>query len=183
MKASFPPFVSCFPPWSGFASPRRLKSACHRGDGWAQKLSATACNRLDGTADKRLLLGEKAFIAMRFQCAWPSLRTIAISHARFPHSAIASRAAQLDARAGEARPKGKSEGMTGRSLLQTKQRKVFPALRCNQGHTQFNASSIYVANRFFGTFLTQESTVPFPSSLRLLLHSRIIHPIAGKRQS
>ena len=24
MKASFPPFASCFPPWSGFASPRRF---------------------------------------------------------------------------------------------------------------------------------------------------------------
>ena len=29
MKASFPPFASCFPPWSCFARPRRLKSACH----------------------------------------------------------------------------------------------------------------------------------------------------------
>ena len=37
------------------------------------------------------------------------------------------RTAQLDARACVARPKGKSEGMTGRSLLQTRQRKIFPA--------------------------------------------------------
>ena len=49
------------------------------------------------------------------------------------------------------------------SLLQTRQRKVFPALRCNQSRIRFNTSSIYVANRFFGTFLTQESTV-LPSS-------------------
>ena len=41
------------------------------------------------------------------------------------------RTAQLDARACVARPKGKSEGMTGRSLLQTRQRKIFPAM----GHT------------------------------------------------
>ena len=108
MKASFPPFVSCFPPWSDFVSPRRLKSACHRGDGWAQKSSATACNRLDGTADKRLLLGEKAFIAMRFQCAWLSLRTIAISHARFPHSAITRRAA--DRAAGREGWRSQTEG-------------------------------------------------------------------------
>ena len=78
-------------------------------------------------------------------------------------SPAGQRTAHLDARAGEARPKGKSEGMTGRSLLQTRQRKVFPALRCNQSHIRFNTSSIYVANRFFGAFLTQESTV-LPSS-------------------
>ena len=37
------------------------------------------------------------------------------------------RTAQLDGRAGEARPEGKNAGMTGRSLLQTRQRKFFPA--------------------------------------------------------
>ena len=37
------------------------------------------------------------------------------------------RTAQLDGRAGEARPEGTNAGMTGRSLLQTRQRKFFPA--------------------------------------------------------
>ena len=100
-----------------------------------------------------------------FQETWLLFITIATRRACFPHPSTHpwQRTAQLDARAGEARPKGKSEGMTGRSLLQTRQRKVFPALRCNQSHIRFNTSSIYVANRFFGTFLTQESTV-LPSS-------------------
>ena len=32
-------------------------------------------------------------MVVRFQCAWPSLRTITISHARFQHSTIAPVAA------------------------------------------------------------------------------------------
>ena len=49
MKASFPPFASCFPPWSGFASPRRLHQ---RATGaWLGALVVHICLRvLDRTA-------------------------------------------------------------------------------------------------------------------------------------
>ena len=108
---------------------------------------------------------EKAFIVVRFSRNLASLHNYCHPPRLFSASIHAPVAADSAAgrRACVARPKGKSEGMTGRSLLQTRQRKVFPALRCNQSHIRFNTSSIYVANRFFGTFLTQESTV-LPSS-------------------
>ena len=47
-------------------------------------------------------------MVVRFQCAWPSLRTIAISHARFQHSTIAPVAA--DSAAGREGWRSQTEG-------------------------------------------------------------------------
>ena len=127
-------------------------------------------------------------MVVRFQCAWPSLRTIAISHARFQHSISAPVAADSAAgrRAGEARPKGKysRERM---ALAPIRARRIFPAT----GHarsqlfrlpTSFNQLSRHNA-AFFGTFLGSKkvpsSSFPlFPSSFRPILHKKALSLIA-----
>ena len=72
---------------------------------------------------------EKAFIVVRFSRNLASLHNYCHPPRLFSASIHAPVAADSAAgrRACVARPKGKSEGMTGRSLLQTRQRKVFPA--------------------------------------------------------
>ena len=127
-------------------------------------------------------------MVVRFQCAWPSLRTIAISHARFQHSTTPpwQRTAQLDARAGEARPNGKysRERM---ALAPIRARRIFPAT----GHarsqlfrlpTSFNQLSRRNA-AFFDSFLGSKkesfSSFPlFPSSFRPILHKKALSLIA-----
>ena len=73
---------------------------------------------------------EKAFIVVRFSRNLASLHNYCHPPRLFSAPTIAPVAADSAAgrRACVARPKGKSEGMTGRSLLQTRQRKVFPAM-------------------------------------------------------
>ena len=69
------------------------------------------------------------------------------------------------ARAGEARPRGKSEGLTGRSLLQTRQHKVFTCHGGGQGHSQFKTSSFSVHNTG-SLLLSSLKKVTYPSSPR-----------------
>ena len=119
---------------------------------------------------------EKAFIVVRFSRNLASLHNYCHPPRLFSASIHAPVAADSAAgrRAGKARPKGKSEGMTGRSLLQTRQRKVFPATGGRGGSAAFHfySSNFHVTYRFFVTFFTEESNVPlrppsFPSSPRL----------------
>ena len=72
---------------------------------------------------------EKAFIVVRFSRNLASLHNYCHPPRLFSASSHAPVAADSAAgrRACVARPKGKSEGMTGRSLLHTRQHKVFPA--------------------------------------------------------
>ena len=44
MKASFPPFASCFPPWSGFASPAPICDRRATGHGWVRLPFASICD-------------------------------------------------------------------------------------------------------------------------------------------
>ena len=149
MKASFPPFASCFPPWSCFARPRRLKTAYHGA-------SLVAAKPL--CSDFQLL--ENALT----NCC-QQLRGGASNH-RPRGTLIADRR-----RACAARPKRKNEESLGRSLLQTKRFKFFPATGTagSQGHSQLKTSNFFVTYRFFVTFFTEESNVPlFPFSRSLV---------------
>ena len=72
------------------------------------------------------------------------------------------RTAQLDARACAARPKGKySRGRM--ALAPIRARRIFPATGAGRQVARatpcFHPIDFYVTHRFFGTFLTQESTV------------------------
>ena len=118
------------------------------------------------------------FLAMITAIAWPtphhrlrrslssrrSLLVSASANYRHPPCLIIKppwqRTAQLDARAGEARPKGKySRGRM--ALAPIRARRIFPATGAagGQGHSQFNSINFYVTNRFFVSFLTQERNV------------------------
>ena len=116
---------------------------------------------------RHLLLREKAFIVMRFHHAWLISSTIAVSHACFPRPTMPAgqRTAQLDARAGEARPKGKySRGRM--ALAPIRARRIFPATGAHSPALPSNSNPTFfhVTHRFFVTFLTQERNVtpPFP---------------------
>ena len=79
--------------------------------------------------------------------------------------------AQLDARAGEARPRGKysRERM---ALAPIRTRRIFPAPRVASGSFQFDSISIHVTHRFFVTFFTEESNVPLvPLVFRVITSS------------
>ena len=109
-------------------------------------------------------------MVVRFQCAWPSLRTIAISHARFQHSISAPVAA--DSAAGREGWRSQTEGEIFKGTdgaCADPGTQNFPChgggAAGGQGHSQFNSINFYVTNRFFVSFLTQERNVT-PSSPR-----------------
>ena len=151
MKASFPPFASCFPPWSCFARPRRLKSACH-----VARLVAAKPLR----SDFRLL--ENAL-------------TNCCQHLRGGRLQLSPRGTLIadQRRAGEARPKGKySRGRMALAPIRTREFSLPRGAAGGQGHSQLKTSNFYIAHRFFVTFFTEESNVPsFPSFPRPLFPS------------
>ena len=108
---------------------------------------------------------EKAFIVVRFSRNLASLHNYCHPPRLFSASSHAPVAADSAAgrRACVARPKGKSEGMTGRSLLQTRQRKLFPAPQKPASPSSFISAAFTSHAAFFGTFLGSKK-VPSSSS-------------------
>ena len=141
MKASFPPFASCFPPWSCFARPRRLKSACH-----VARLVAAKPLR----SDFRLL--ENAL-------------TNCCQHLRGGRLQLSPRGTLIadQRRTCAARPKGKySRGRMALAPIRT--REFFLPRDHRNVAFQFYSTFFHVTHRFFVTFFTEESNVPsFPS--------------------
>ena len=104
-------------------------------------------------------------MVVRFQCAWPSLRTIAISHARFQHSISAPVAA--NSAAGREGWRSQTEGEIFKGTdgaCADPGTQNFPChgdgAAGGQGHSQFNSINFYVTHRFFVTFFPEESNVP-----------------------
>ena len=91
------------------------------------------------------------------------------------------------ARAGEARPKGKSEGMTGRSLLQTRQRKVFPATGGGAAVPPSSFINLTFTSHTGSLLLSSPKKVTSPfvplRSLRPLRHKKSETPIATQHRN
>ena len=60
MKASFPPFASCFPPWSCCARPAPIASACRRSVDWTLKSDAMISNSWAGQPSQKASPGGEA---------------------------------------------------------------------------------------------------------------------------
>ena len=86
---------------------------CHRGDAPAPSGRGLSLSRAS-LASLNAFLFLPAFARHCASCPRPS-------------TAPAAADSEAGRRAGDARPEGKNAGMTGRSLLQTRQRKFFPA--------------------------------------------------------
>ena len=80
-----------------------------------------------------------------------------------PTMPAGQRTAQLDARAGEARPKGKKAEARGRSLLQTGRFKFFPATgsQAPLSPPSFIQSTFTSHAAFFGSFLVRPALLPY----------------------
>ena len=106
----------------------------------------------------------KAFIVLHFIMLDQSYQR---SHSAKADSRIQPRPVAADSaagrRAGEARPKGESRKRTEESLLSSGRFRLSPATGLEGGSAAFQLYSIgfHVTHRFFGTFLSQESTVTF----------------------
>ena len=102
-------------------------------------------------------------MVVRFQCAWPSLRTIAISHARFQHSISAPVAA--DSAAGREGWRSQTEGEIFKGTdgaCADPGTQNFPCHGAQNGSAAFQPYQLdfYVTHRFFVTFFPEESNVP-----------------------
>ena len=125
----------------------------------------------------------KAFIVLHFIMLDQSYQR---SHSAKADSRIQPRPVAADSaagrRAGEARPKGESRKRTEESLLSSGRFRLSPATEAhNTAVFQLKTSSFYVTHRFFVTFFTEESNVPFvplrpPSSPSSLLTAGQCHP-------
>ena len=107
-------------------------------------------------------------------CSCPPSPAIA-QHSRAQAPPPRQRTAQLDGRAGEARPEGEKCRDDWAELAPDQAAQIFP---CRGVHTsspvafQFYPISFHAANRFFVSFLTQERNVPLVSSLPALKKQR-----------
>ena len=90
-------------------------------------------------------------MVVRFQHTWPYLPAFAVSHACFPRPTMPAgqRTAQLDARAGEARPKGESRERPEESLLSSGRFRLSPATGAHNT----------AAFQFKSTFLSRRTQV------------------------
>ena len=153
-----------------------LRSACRGSDSWVQESCMAVGNRFNGTGNGRLLLKEKPFGECTHQLSLPATSDFCPNHAPVAADSAAGREGVHSTTMGESRKR------TEESLLSSGRFRLSPATEAhNTAVFQLKTSSFYVTHRFFVTFFTEESNVPFvplrpPSSPSSLLTAGQCHP-------
>ena len=169
MKASFPPFASCFPPRSGFASPALICDQRATGArGWLRFPAYANCclpphpSRYRSTPSPE---GEGFYCWCFSRCLAAIVNYRSQLHL-FPASNYAPVARRCNRR-GRAQHdhRGNIQGDGWRLRRSGHAEFSLPRGSPPSPAFQFYSSSFYVTHRFFVTFFTEESNVPpAPSS-------------------